>query len=82
MDEEAEAQKAMQYLKITKLQMVNRGSEPGSLAPESVLLISMCTLSLLITISKGGSTNCAQKEKVLSLLEMESQLKSISSSDT
>lgn len=82
MDEEAEAQKAMQYLKITKLQMVNRGSEPGSLAPESVLLISMCTLSLLITISTGGSTNCAQKEKVLSLLEMESQLKSISSSDT
>lgn len=60
--------------------MAKPGYERGSLAPESVLLTSALTkLSWLITMSKGPSTNCPQKEKVPNLLEMESQLHSISS---
>lgn len=40
--EKVEAQRAKQFLKVTELQMEKPGSELDSLAPESVLLTTMC----------------------------------------
>lgn len=72
----------MQFLKVTELQMEKSGSELDSLAPESVLLTTMCAQHTVLgdyNFQEGIHKLSSEREDSQ---ETDSQLNSIGSSNT